>query len=82
MALQGRATDRSLLSHDETVEAVYHGLANLGVELTEDTAKTLAEASMRFPQHIHGHIAAACNVHEERGEVNSPRAVGCTAELW
>ena len=70
-----------LLSQDETLEAVYRGLANLGVELTEDTAKALAEASMRFPQHVHGHIEAAYNVHRKRGEIDSPKAVAETLAM-
>lgn len=74
-----------LLSADETVEAVYHGLTNLGVDVSEDTAKKLAKAAMRFPQHVHGHLAAALNVYEQRGEVNSSDALaealkkGCQA---
>lgn len=64
-----------LLSAAETMEAVYHGLLNLGIDVTEDTAETLADASMRFPQHIHGHIEAARDVHRRRGDINSPAAV-------
>lgn len=30
---------------------------------------------MRFPQHIHGHIEAARDIHKDRGEINSPDAV-------
>lgn len=70
-----------LLSQNETVEAIYHGLTNIGVDLTEDTAKALARASMRFPQHIHGCIEAAFNVHKERGEVDSPSAIEAMLEI-
>ena len=69
-----------LLSQDETVEAVYQGLANLGVELTEDTARTLADAAMRFPQHVRCYIEAAYYVYEKRGEIDSPKAVAETLE--
>ena len=64
-----------LLSHDETVAAVYHGLANLDVKMSKDAAEELAKAAMRFPQHVHGYIEAAIDVHEERGEVDSPQAL-------
>ena len=64
-----------LLTRDETFEAVFQGLANLGVGVSEDIAEKLAAASMGFPQHVHGHIQAACQVHETRGEVGSATAV-------
>ena len=64
-----------LLSQDETVEAVYHGLANLGVEVSESTAEALADASMRFPQHVRSHLEAACMANERHGEVDSPKAL-------
>lgn len=72
-----RASHHSLglLSTDESVEAVYHGLANLGTPASESTAKTLADAAMRFPQHIHGYIEAARLVHDARGEIDSPDAI-------
>ena len=72
-----RTSHRSLdlLSNDETVEAVYHGLKNLDVDVTETTAGKLADAAMRFPQHVHGYIEGALVIHNERGEVNSPDAV-------
>ena len=64
-----------LLSADEAVEAVYRGLANLGATASEGTAKTLADAAMRFPQHVHGYIEAARLVHEARREIDSPAAI-------
>ncbi len=64
-----------LLSQDEAIEAVYLGLANLNVEVSEATAKVLADASMRFPQHVRGHIEAACIVNERHGAVDSPQAL-------
>ena len=70
-----------LLSHEETVAAIYRGLSNLGVEVTEDTAGILADASMRFPQHVHVHIEAACKVYEERGEIDSPDAIAYVLKI-
>ena len=70
-----------LLSQDETVEAVHHGLANLGVEVSEDTAEALADASMRFPQHVRGHVEAACVANERLGEVDSPQALAEALEI-
>ena len=70
-----------LLSQDETVEAVRHGLANLGVEVSEHTAEALADASMRFPQHVRGHVEAACIVHEQYGAVDSPQALAKALEI-
>ena len=70
-----------LLSQEEAVEAVYHGLANLGVAVSEDTAKTLADASMRFPQHVRGHVEAACIANERHGEVDSPQALAEALEI-
>ena len=65
----------SLLSDEETVEAVFRGLRNMGVEVSEQTAETLAKASMRFPQHIHVYLEAAQGVFDERGDINAPAAV-------
>ena len=70
-----------LLSQGEAIEAVYHGLANLGVEVSEGTAKELADASMRFPQHVRGHLEAACIVNERHGGVNSPQALAEALEI-
>ena len=70
-----------LLSLDEAIEAVYRGLANLNVEVSEATAKVLAGASMRFPQHVRGHIEAACIVNERRGVVDSPQALAEALEI-
>ena len=60
-----------LLTPDESMDAVYHGLANLGFEVREDTARELAEASMCFPQHVNRYMEAAVNVAELRGEIDS-----------
>ena len=65
----------TLLTAEETVEAIYHGLRNIGVDVSEATAGRFAGAAMRFPQHVHGHIEAARDVYCERGEVDSPDAV-------
>ena len=70
-----------LLSQEEAVEAVYHGLANLGVDVSEQTAEALADASMRFPQHVRGHVEAACIVNERHGEVDCPRALAEALEI-
>ena len=43
------------LGRDETVEAVREGLAALGHDVEEAAVSRLAEASMDFPQHIHGY---------------------------
>ena len=60
-----------LLSAAESQAAVYHGLRNIDVDVNEDVAQMLAEASMCFPAHIHAYIEAAANVFDERGEVES-----------
>ena len=65
----------SLLSDEESSQAIYHGLRNLGVDVTEDTAERLAQASMRFPQHIQMHIDAARRVHNEGRDVNGSDAI-------
>lgn len=70
----------TLLTTQETVEAIYHGLRNIGVDVSEATAGRFAEAAMRFPQHVHGHIEAARDVFRERGEVDSPDAVAKVLE--
>ena len=70
-----------LLSHDETVDAISHGLANLGVNVTEKVAEKLANAAMRFPQHVHGYIEAAICVHKERGEVDSSNSLADILEI-
>ena len=70
-----------LLSQEEAIEAVYCGLANLGVEVSEDTAKALADASMRFPQHVRGQLEAACIVAEQYGAVDSPQALAEALKL-
>ena len=70
-----------LLSQEEAVEAVCRGLANLGVEVSEHTAEALADASMRFPQHVRGHVEAACVVDERHGAVDSPEALAAALEI-
>lgn len=59
------------LSFGEAHSAVYHGLNNLGVGVNEKVARTLAEASMCFPAHIHAYIEAAAAVFDEGGDINS-----------
>ena len=64
-----------LLTHDETMAAIYHGLANIGVAVAEDTADKLATAAMRFPQHVHGYLEAALKVHRECNDIDTRNAV-------
>ena len=69
------------LSPDESVAAIYHGLHHIEVEVDEDSAQTLADASMNFPAHVHGYIEAAATVFDERGEINSDLALSQTLAL-
>ena len=74
-------THLDLLSQEEVVEAVCRGLANLGVDVSEHTAEVLADASMRFPQHVRGHVEAACVVDERCGGFDSPEALAAALEI-
>ena len=53
-----------LLSDDEAQEAIVQGLAKLGVECSTAVGEQLAAASMGFPQHVYGYIAAAMAASE------------------
>ena len=55
------------LTPEETFEAVYDGLLALGHEVPEFCAKELAQASMGFPQHVHGYLAGACEAISHHG---------------
>ena len=63
------------LHPDESVAAIYHGLHRIGVDINEDVAQALAEASMNFPAHVHSYIEAAATVFDERDDVNSDFAM-------
>ena len=57
------------LSPAEAFEAVYDGLLALGHDIPELCAKQLAQASMGFPQHIHGYLAGACEAIARHGRL-------------
>ena len=61
------------LSRDEAREAVVRGLAKLGVRCPADMGERLAAASMGFPQHVHGYIAAAIAARDDVGDPADPR---------
>ena len=58
------------LGRDETVEAVREGLAALGHDVEEAAVSRLAEASMDFPQHIHGYIEGAADAIRRHGSLD------------
>ena len=55
------------LSPAETFEAIHDGLLALGHDVPAPCAEELAQASMGFPQHIHGHLAGACEAISRHG---------------
>ncbi len=57
------------LSAADTFEAIYDGLLALGHDVPEPCAKKLAEASMGFPQHVHGYLAGACEAISRHGRL-------------
>ena len=75
------------LSADEAFEAIYDGLLALGHDVPQSCAKALAEASMGFPQHIHGYLASACEAisrHErlkEGASLTEALAIGDKARV-
>ena len=75
------------LSSAEAFEAIHDGLLALGHDVPHSCAKALAEASMGFPQHIHGYLAGACEAisrHERLADGASLRealAIGDKARV-
>ena len=61
------------LSPAEAFEAVYDGLLALGHDVPELCAERLAQASMGFPQHIHGYLAGACEAIARHGRLAAGR---------
>lgn len=59
------------LSPAETFEAVHDGLLALGHEIPATCAQELAQASMGFPQHVHGYLAGACEAVARHGRLAS-----------
>ena len=57
------------LSPAETFEAIYDGLLALGHEVPERCAEELAQATMGFPQHVHGYLAGACESISRHGRL-------------
>ena len=55
------------LSEPETFEAIDQGMLALGHEVPKASAQALATASMGFPEHIHGYLAAACEAISRHG---------------
>ncbi len=57
------------LSHSETLEAIDQGMLALGHDIPQPGVQALAEASMGFPQHIHGYLAGACEAISRHGSL-------------
>ena len=64
-----------ILTLQETRDAIAKGLAALDIAIGDNATEALARGSMCFPQHIHGHIAAAREVFKERGEVAGEESI-------
>ena len=64
-----------ILTPGETRVAIAKGLTALDIAIGDDATEALARGSMRFPQHVHGHIAAAREVFKERGEVATEESI-------
>ena len=77
----GLPHSKSVLSEHGVSRMEHLQLANLGVDVSEHTAEVLADASMRFPQHVRGHVEAACVVDERHGAVDSPEALAAALEI-
>ena len=64
-----------ILTLQETRDAIAKGLAALDIAIGDNATEALARGSMCFPQHVHGHIAAAREVFKERGEVAGEESI-------
>ena len=64
-----------MLSREETIEAVVESVAAIGAgTMPADLAGRIADASMGFPQHVHGYIDASIRVLRARTSLNSAAA--------
>ena len=64
-----------MLSREETVEAVVESVAAIGAgTMPADLAGRIADASMGFPQHVHGYIDASIRVLRARSSLNAAAA--------
>lgn len=65
------------LTENETVEAMLYGMATLGRDVSEECARRLAAGTFGFPQHIHGHLEAACEAYDQHGTLATEIALEC-----
>ena len=63
------------LNEDDALEAMALGLANQGHDVPVESARTLADASQGFPQHIHGYMAGALSAIAEHGHLDDGPAL-------
>ena len=64
-----------MLSREETIEAVVESVAATGEgTMPADLAGRIADASMGFPQHVHGYIDASIRVLRARSSLNTAAA--------
>lgn len=55
------------LSDDAAADAIEHGLDRVGRNIPRQRALELAAPTFGFPQHVHGHLAAAGGVYDRHG---------------
>ena len=63
------------LDHSDALQAIVRGLDAMGHSVSEEQAAALAEASMGFPQHIHGYLHGALQAAAEHGDLGTEAAL-------
>lgn len=63
------------LDHSDALQAIVLGLDAMGHRVSEEQATALAEASMGFPQHIHGYLRGALQAAAEHGGLGTDAAL-------
>ena len=69
------------LDHSDALQAIVRGLDAMGHRVGEEQATALAEASMGFPQHIHGYLRGALEAAAEHGGLDTEAALRFALDL-
>lgn len=69
------------LDQSDALEAIVRGLDAMGHSVSEEQAAALAEASMGFPQHIHGYLRGALEAAAEHGGLDTAAALQFALDL-
>lgn len=69
------------LSEEAAADAIEHGLDRLGRNIPRHRALELAAPTFGFPQHVHGHLVAACDVYDRHGALATDDQIARARDL-